>query len=70
MHSYFLLSTVVLTLSLIFLDGINVVNGEGVIFDVRTFFLECWLNLCLRLKGTFDFFLGDLKPKYGGRQKP
>ncbi|CAH8581202.1 unnamed protein product [Schistosoma mattheei] len=68
MHSYFLLSTVVLTLSLIFLDGINVVNGEGVIFDVRTFFLECWSNLCLRLQGTFDFFLEDLKKQYGGQR--
>ncbi|CAH8610149.1 unnamed protein product [Schistosoma bovis] len=59
---------VVLTLSLIFLEGINVVSGEGVIFDVRTFFLECWSNLCSRLKGTFDFFLENLQKKYGGQR--
>ncbi|CAH8608917.1 unnamed protein product [Schistosoma margrebowiei] len=68
MHSYFLLSTIVLTLSLIFLEGINEVTGEGVIFDLRTFFLECWLNLCFRLKGTFGFFLEDLKKEYGGQR--
>ncbi|CAH8637864.1 unnamed protein product [Schistosoma rodhaini] len=70
MHSDFLLSTVVLTLSLIFLEGINVVTGEGVIFNFRELFTDSWKNLYLRLKGTFELFLDeDLEKKYGGKSK-
>ncbi|CAH8625138.1 unnamed protein product [Schistosoma rodhaini] len=69
MHSDFLLSTVVLTLSLIFLEGINVVTGEDAIFDFKKFLSEIWVNLCTRLQETFDFFLQDLKTKYGGGPK-
>ncbi|CAH8545490.1 unnamed protein product [Schistosoma turkestanicum] len=66
MNSLSLQFTVIFTLSLILLVGINEVTAEGVIFDFKTLFLSTWKNVYERLKGTFNYFLlevhRDLKP--------